>query len=76
MLELRDRIKNLGAPKAAAPGSAGGTSLVVDDAASALVNLGYKKGQAEDVLKCIVNSRKDVTLPELIREALNLLTQR
>lgn len=75
VLELRDRINTLVAPKEA-PGTGRGTALVVDDAASALVNLGYKKGQAEEVLKRIVNSRREVTLPELIREALHLLTQR
>ena len=45
-----------------------------DDALSALVNLGYKKPEAEKALKTIYNQNgKDAGLEELIKESLNIL---
>ena len=45
-----------------------------DDALSALLNLGYKKPEAEKALKPIYNqSGKDASLEELIKESLNIL---
>jgi Holliday junction resolvasome RuvABC DNA-binding subunit len=40
---------------------------------SALVNLGYKKSQAEEAVKKIGHGRSGITVEELIREALSLL---
>lgn len=48
---------------------------VLDDAASALVNLGYKKPQAEKALKSIwEKSGKSARLEDLIKESLNVLS--
>jgi len=45
-----------------------------DDALSALVNLGYKKPEAEKALKTIYNQNgKDANLEDLIKESLNIL---
>ena len=45
-----------------------------DDALSALVNLGYKKPEAEKALKTIYNQNgKDASLEDLIKESLNIL---
>ena len=45
-----------------------------DDALSALINLGYKKPEAEKALKTIYNQNgKDANLEDLIKESLNIL---
>jgi holliday junction DNA helicase RuvA len=45
-----------------------------DDALSALLNLGYKKQEAEKALKTIYNKNgKDAGLEDLIKESLNIL---
>jgi len=48
----------------------------VEDAVSALVNLGYKKPLAEEALKKVRHGRQGVPIEELIREALSVLMKR
>jgi Holliday junction resolvasome RuvABC DNA-binding subunit len=76
VLELKDKIKHLipsfseASPTAAAgPGD-------VEDVVSALVGLGYKKPQAEETVRKIKDGRPDLTIEELIREALSVLLKR
>jgi Holliday junction DNA helicase RuvA len=76
VLELKDKIKHL-APSfsGAAPAAAAGAGDV-EDVISALVGLGYKKPQAEEVVKNIKNGRPGLSIEDLIREALSVLLKR
>jgi holliday junction DNA helicase RuvA len=74
-LELKDKLKDITvefSPGGVEPMPTGG---VVDDAVSALVNLGYKKPQAEKTVKSIWEKNgQSVELEELIKESLNVLS--
>ena len=74
-LELKDKFKDIAldfSPGKGEPVAAGG---VMDDAVSALVNLGYKKPQAEKALKSIWEKNGQSTqLEDLIKESLNVLS--
>ena len=76
VLELKDKIA-LTTPMIAAPSS---TSAVLsddcEDVISALVNLGYKKPQAEEAVRKVRDGRPGLTIEELIREALTVLMRR
>jgi len=77
VLELKDRVKHLTPVGTFRDKTA--LSIAqddVEDAVSALVNLGYKKPLAEDALKKVRNNRQGLTVQELIRDALNVLMKR
>ena len=74
VLEMKDRIRHLetgDAPRGRKVVS--GAQNDTDDAVSALVNLGYKRSNAEDAVKKACQSRPGITVQELLREALNIL---
>lgn len=76
VLELKDKIK-LVAP--AIPSPLSGPALAAhnnEDVISALVNLGYKRPQAEEIVRKISHARPDFGVEELIRESLQLLMKR
>jgi holliday junction DNA helicase RuvA len=76
VLELKDKIA-LTTPMIAAPSSTSGVlSNDCEDVISALVNLGYKKPQAEEAVRKVRDSRPSLTIEELIREALSVLMKR
>jgi holliday junction DNA helicase RuvA len=75
VLELKDRIKVL-EPYLPSHTATPGMPADVNDAVSALVNLGYKRTIAEEALNRIRGNRSDLTLEELIREGLNVLIKR
>jgi len=75
ILELKDKVKHM-AVADAPEGIARVVDTDVDDVLSALINLGYKKPQAEETVKKIKHGRPGLTVEELIREALSLLTRR
>jgi len=74
-LELKDKLSDITvefSPGGGGPVSPGG---VLDDAVSALVNLGYKKQQAEKALKSVWEQNgKNHSLEDLIKESLNVLS--
>jgi Holliday junction DNA helicase RuvA len=75
VLELKDKMKLI-MPMIPAPSPLSDTANVSDDIKDvilALVNLGYKKPQAEEAVKKIGHGRSGITVEELIREALSLL---
>jgi len=76
VLELKDKI-TLMMPKVAAPST---TSAVLsddgEDVIAALVNLGYKKPQAEEAVRKVRDSHPSLTIEELIRESLSVLMKR
>lgn len=76
VLELKDKMKLI-MPAIPAPRS--GSTVVsddIEDAISALINLGYKRPQAEEAVKKVKQGPTVPTVHELIREALSLLMKR
>lgn len=73
ILELKDKMKNI-APEAAVRAE-GRLSRELDDAVSALVNLGYKKQAAEDAVKRTMAGRSGIAIETVIREALRDLVK-
>jgi Holliday junction DNA helicase RuvA len=74
ILEMRDKLDGLSLDFIATkdPGPEKG---LFDDALSALVNLGYKKSQAELALKKVyAESAEDNSIENLIKDSLNLLS--
>jgi len=76
-LELTDKVDKLGAaagPRAAKADEPSGK--LMDDALSALVNLGYKAADVKDVIKQVLADRNgDTPLQDLIRAALQELAK-
>jgi Holliday junction DNA helicase RuvA len=76
VLEMKDKMK-LVVPEIPAPLSV--PAVVSDDSEdviAALVNLGYKRSQADETVKKIRYGRPGIAVEELIREALSLLMKR
>ncbi len=72
-MELKDKLSEMNLePEAAAAGVPG--NGLRDDAVSALINLGYKKAQAEQALKKVWRDEAKPSLEELIRDSLNCLS--
>lgn len=77
VLELKDKIGQFGlAGVSSGAASTSHPQTDMDDAVSALVNLGYKKALAEDAVKRARQGRSGAPLEELVREALNVLMKR
>jgi Holliday junction DNA helicase RuvA len=76
VLELKDKMKLI-MPAISEPLSGPtGASDDNEDVISALVNLGYKRPQAEETVKKIRHARPDLAVEELIREALQMFMKR
>lgn len=76
VLELKEKVAALGFEVPAGPCAVGATpNRQKDEAVSALVNLGYKKNQAEDAVKRVCAGVEGITLEALIREALKVLSK-
>ena len=74
-LELKDKLADITVEFSPASGSLPLPGGVLDDAVSALVNLGYKKYQAEKTLKSIMDKNaENASLEDLIKESLNVLS--
>ncbi len=72
-MELKDKLSDLALEMEHQPDSAPREGYF-EDALSALINLGYKKPQAEKALNSVYNQNgKDSTLEDLIKESLNIL---
>jgi Holliday junction DNA helicase RuvA len=74
ILEMRDKLDGLSLDFVAKKGP-GPEKGLFDDALSALVNLGYKKSQAEQTLKKVYAEKVgDTSIESLIKDCLNLLS--
>ena len=74
ILEMRDKLDGLSLDFVAKKGP-GPEKGLFDDALSALVNLGYKKSQAEQTLKKVYAEKVgDTSIENLIKDSLNLLS--
>lgn len=73
VLELKDKIS---AALSSPEGASGTAPASLEDAVSALVNLGYKRPQAEEAVKKAGQKRSGLIVEDLIREALTVLMKR
>ena len=72
IVELRDKLGAL--PDAAPMGGLDGSSELMRDAVSALVNLGYRQGDSERTVRAVVQGKEE-TLEGVLKEALRRLSQ-
>jgi Holliday junction DNA helicase RuvA len=73
-MEMKDKLADMALEMEHPTGHIPTTQGFYDDALSALLNLGYKKPEAEKALKTIYTQNgKDAGLEELIKESLNIL---
>jgi holliday junction DNA helicase RuvA len=73
LLELKDKVSATGAGVAAGIPMRDG---MVKDALSALVNLGYQRGIAEEAVRdCVRQHGEELSLEELLKESLRLLAK-
>jgi Holliday junction DNA helicase RuvA len=70
VLELKDRLADL-----TPPGEAPARAPTADQAAQALVNLGYGPADAERAVRAVLAERGSATVAELIRQALQTLAR-
>ena len=74
ILEMRDKMGQLALDSEITNGSIS-QNVLFDDALSALVNLGYKKSQAEQALKKVwPEGEPEDSIEDLIKKSLNLLS--
>ena len=74
ILEMRDKMGQLALDSEITNGSIS-QNVLFDDALSALVNLGYKKSQAEQALKKVCpEGEPEDSIEDLIKKSLNLLS--
>ncbi len=73
VLELKDRMKRLSF--AGSHKQSDARTDHIEDAVSALVNLGYKKALAEEALQAILLRHPNLSIETLIREGLAALTK-
>jgi Holliday junction DNA helicase RuvA len=71
VLELKEKL----VPLSSSPEEEGLDSKIAEDALSALLNLGYTRVQAHDAIKTAWKSCKDMSIEEIIREALKNLAK-
>ncbi len=75
-LELKDKVAGIVAGAAAgSPGGAGGAAGLTEDAVGALLNLGYRRPQAEAAVKAAGDAAGPADLPTLLSAALRLLSR-
>ena len=78
VIELRDKVGELAASAAAAPGAGpkpAGEADAFDDALSALVNLGYQRNAAEKAIQDIRREGADQNVQKILRSALQRLAK-
>jgi Holliday junction DNA helicase RuvA len=73
VLELKDKIRLLASSASPSVSAAESGTGDAEDVLSALVNLGYKKQQAEEAIRKIRHGRPALGVEALIREALSVL---
>jgi Holliday junction resolvasome RuvABC DNA-binding subunit len=74
VVELRDRMPVVAAPADVPAAPAGGTSR--EDLLSALLNLGYSRGEAEKGVERVLREGGDGRFEDLLRRALRAVAGR
>ncbi|HNU09306.1 MAG TPA: hypothetical protein PKO33_16175, partial [Pyrinomonadaceae bacterium] len=78
IIELRDKVAKLSAVTSddmRADGIELAGDLVLEDALSALVNLGYQKSAAEKALKQATQEGVEISVQKLLRRSLQILAK-
>ncbi len=79
VIELRDKIADLATSESAAVAGANGSygdgSEALDDALSALVNLGYQQKAADKALKKAVQEGTELSVQKLLKRGLQILAR-
>jgi Holliday junction DNA helicase RuvA len=75
ILELKDKVKHLVTASASA-GLPQQADVDLDDAVSALMNLGYKRNLAEDAVQAVLRTHPGLSVENLIRQGLQTLRKR
>jgi Holliday junction DNA helicase RuvA len=76
VIELRDKVGDIGGFESiVAAGEPVPADAAMEDAVSALVNLGYQKAAAEKVLKQAADEGTEMTVQKLLRRGLQLLAK-
>ena len=76
ILELKDKVKHLATASTPTVGHQRQADADVDDAVSALVNLGYKRNLAEDAVQIVLRGHPGLSVENIIREGLQTLRKR
>ncbi len=79
VIELRDKVAELASGVSAGTSMAAGAAIggegVMDDALSALINLGYKKDAAEKALQSAIKDGTELNVQKLLRATLQRLAK-
>ena len=73
VLDLEEKARKIAARAALAPSQPRPTGGLTEDVVSALLNLGYKKAQAEKAVERILRQDPDLTLEKALKETLKIL---
>jgi Holliday junction DNA helicase RuvA len=73
VFDLKEKIGKIAGRGETPKEEKGKKGQVVDDVVSALVNLGYRKNQAESVVEQVWRQRTDASLEEILKESLRAL---
>jgi len=75
IVELRDKVVSIGTESTTSAALPSGENAVVDDALSALVNLGYQKAAAEKALQQAMKEGAEMSVQKLLRSSLQILAK-
>ena len=73
VFDLKEKIGKIAVRGETPKEEKGKKGQLVDDVVSALVNLGYRKNQAESVVEQVWRQRPDASLEEILKESLRAL---
>ena len=73
MVDLQEKARKIQSRWALAPQEKAPPQGVAEDVVSALLNLGYKKGQAEKAVERVLRENPGYPLEEALKESLKIL---
>jgi Holliday junction DNA helicase RuvA len=73
VVDLQEKARKIGSRIALAPSQARPTEGWAEDVISALLNLGYKKGQAEKAVEMVFRQDPNLALEKALKESLKIL---
>ena len=73
VVDLQEKARKIGSRIALAPSEARPTEGWAEDVISALLNLGYKKGQAEKAVEMVFRQDPNLALEKALKESLKIL---
>ena len=73
VVDLQEKARKIGSRIALAPSAARPTEGWAEDVISALLNLGYKKGQAEKAVEMVFRQDPNLALEKALKESLKIL---